>query len=57
MNKWHIHSIDFVLAFTQAPIKIDIFMRLPKVLHDFSIRDIPIFKDHFSKAYKDDGRT
>ena len=26
VNQWHIHSIDFVLAFPQADIKTDIFM-------------------------------
>jgi hypothetical protein len=36
-NDWYMQSIDFVLAFPQAPIKTDIFMRPPKVPHDFII--------------------
>ena len=31
LTDWHMESIDFVLAFPQAPIKTDIYMRPPKV--------------------------
>jgi len=27
---WHMHSIDFILAYPQADVKVDIFMRPPK---------------------------
>ena len=27
---WHIRSIDFIMAYTQADVKTDIFMQLPK---------------------------
>jgi hypothetical protein len=52
VNNWHMQSIDFVLAFPQAPIKTDIFMRPPKVPHDFIIPDLPSFADRFTNAYK-----
>ena len=51
-NNWHMRSIDFVLAFPQAPIKTDIFMKPPKVPSDFSIPDLPAFSDRFLKVYK-----
>ena len=41
INDWHVRSIDFVLAYPQAPIKTDIFMRPPKVPPDFNIPDLP----------------
>jgi hypothetical protein len=41
LNNWHIRSIDFVLAYPQAPIKTDIFMTPPKVPPDFVIADLP----------------
>ena len=59
-------SIDFVLAFPQAPIKTDIYMRPPKVPSGFSIPDLPTFYDHFLNVYnllknlyslKDAGKT
>lgn len=52
VNQWHIHSIDFVLAFPQADVKTDIFMRPPRVPPDFSIPDLPSFTDRFTKVYK-----
>jgi hypothetical protein len=52
VNNWYMQSIDFVLAFPQAPIKTDIFMRPPKVPHDFIIPDLPSFADRFTNAYK-----
>ena len=66
VNDWHIHSIDFVLAFPQANIKADIYMRPPHVPPDFIIPDLPTYYDKVSKVYtliknlyglKDAGRT
>ena len=52
INNWHIHSIDFVMAFPQADIKTDIFMRPPTVPPDFIIPDLPSFVDRISNVYK-----
>ena len=52
INKWHIRSIDFVMAFPQADVQTDIFMKPPTVPHDFKIPDLPLFSDRFTKAYK-----
>ena len=41
LNDWHMESIDFVLAFPQAPIKTNIYMKPPKVLSGFSIPELP----------------
>ena len=66
LNDWHMESIDFVLAFLQAPIKTDIYMRPLKVPSGFSIPDLPTFSDRFLNVYKllknlyglkDDGKT
>ena len=35
INDWHMQSIDFILAFSQAPVKTDIYMKTPKVPKDF----------------------
>ena len=45
-------SIDFVLAFPQAPVKTDIYMKPPKVPSDFIIQDLPAPTDRFNKVYK-----
>lgn len=45
-------SIDFVLAYPQAPIKTDIYMKPPKGPSDFSIPDLPTFSDCFLNVYK-----
>jgi hypothetical protein len=45
-------SINFVLAFPQAPIKTDIYMKPPKVPQKFDIPDLPSFSDRFTKVYK-----
>ncbi|CAJ1941720.1 unnamed protein product [Cylindrotheca closterium] len=37
INNWHMESIDFVLAYPQAPIKTDIFMQPPRVPPKFAI--------------------
>jgi hypothetical protein len=37
INNWHIKSIDFVLAYPQAPVKTDIYMLPPRVPPDFII--------------------
>ena len=66
VNDWHIRSIDFVLAYPQAEIKTDIYMRPPRVPPDFNIPDLPLPTDRLTKAYqllknlyglKDAGRT
>ena len=45
-------SIDFVLAFPQAPVKTDIYMQPPKVPYDFTIPDLPSKHDRVTKVYK-----
>jgi hypothetical protein len=52
LNNWHMQSIDFVLAFPQAPVKNDIYMKPPKVPPDFLIPDLPNFADRFLNVYK-----
>ena len=52
INNWYMESIDFVLAFPQAPIKTDIYMKPPKVPPDFRIPDLPNFVDRFLNVYK-----
>ena len=52
VNNWHIHSIDFVMAFPQADIKTDIYMQPPRVPSNFTIPDLPLPNDRFSKVYK-----
>jgi len=52
LSKWHMESIDFVLVFSQGPVKTDIYMRPPKVPSDFTIPDLPNFTDRFNKLYQ-----
>ena len=52
LNNLHMESINFVLAFPQAPIKTNIYMRPPKVPLGFSIPDLPAFSDRFVRVYK-----
>jgi hypothetical protein len=52
LNNWHMRSIDFILAFSQAPIKTDIYMKPPKVPPGFIIPDLPSFTDRFTNVYK-----
>jgi hypothetical protein len=52
VNGWHMQSIDFVLAFPQAPIKTDIYMKPPRVPPNFEIPDLPSFTDRFTHVYK-----
>ena len=52
INEWHMQSIDFVLAFPQAPVKTDIYMKPPQVPRDFNILDLPSYTDRFTKVYK-----
>ena len=47
IDNWHMQYIDFVLAFAQAPIKTDIYMKPPKVPKEFEILDLPKFTDRF----------
>jgi len=30
LKKWHTHQLDFILAYTQANIKTDLYMEVPK---------------------------
>ena len=66
VNDWHIRSIDFVMAFPQADIKTDIYMKPPTVPAGFHIPDLPQPLDRFKYVYtliknpyglKDAGRT
>jgi len=52
INNWHMQSVDFILAFPQAPVKTDIFMKPPKVPPDFIISDLPKYADRFLNVYK-----
>jgi len=52
INNWHMQSIDFVLAFPQAPVKTDIYLKPPRVPPGFQIPDLPKPADKFIKAYK-----
>jgi hypothetical protein len=52
INDWHMQSIDFVLAFPQAPVKTDIYLKPPKVPGRFQIPDLPSISDRFLKVYK-----
>ena len=52
LNDWHMESINFVLAFPQAPIKTDIYMRPPNIPSGFFIPDLPAFSDRFLSVYK-----
>jgi hypothetical protein len=52
VNNWHMESIDFVLAYPQAPIKTDIFLQPPKVPAGFCVPDLPSITDRFTKVYK-----
>ena len=47
INDWHMQSINFMLAFLQAPVKTDIYMKLPLVPKDFELPDLPKFTDRF----------
>ena len=49
---WHMESIDFVLAFLQAPVATETYMWPPKVPPSFTISDLPAPSDHFTKVYK-----
>jgi hypothetical protein len=52
LNDWHMQSIDFVLAFPQAPVKTDIYMKPPTVPDKFLIPDLPSLSDRASNVYK-----
>ena len=52
VNYWYIHSIDFVLAFSQANITTDTYIRPLQVPPDFIIPDLPTHYDRVSKVYK-----
>mmetsp|Transcript_41992 Transcript_41992/g.101184 ORF Transcript_41992/g.101184 Transcript_41992/m.101184 type:complete len:1373 (+) Transcript_41992:2978-7096(+) len=52
INDWHMESIDFVLAYPQAPIKTDIFMKPPEVPPKFVIPDMPRRQDRHLSRYK-----
>eukprot|EP00980_Cylindrotheca_fusiformis_P020590 scaffold7642_cov88-Cylindrotheca_fusiformis.AAC.1 len=52
LNDWHMQSIDFVLAYPQAPVKTDIYMKPPRTPPGFVIPDLPSPLDRVSKVYK-----
>ena len=52
LNNWYMESIDFVLAYPQAPLRTDIYMQPPKVPPGFTIPDLPHLTDRFQKVYK-----
>ena len=52
VNNWHIHSINFFLAFPQADIKTDIYIKSPTVPYEFTIPDLPSPSDRLFKCYK-----
>ena len=52
INNWHMQSIDFVLAFPQAPVKTDIYLTPPRVPPNFTIADLPKKQDRHLNAYK-----
>ena len=52
LNNWHMESINFVLAFPQAPIKTYIYMIPTKVPSGLSIPYLPAFSDRFIIVYK-----
>jgi Reverse transcriptase (RNA-dependent DNA polymerase) len=52
INDWHMRSIDFVLAYPQAPVKTDIYMFPPKVPPSFVIPDLPTAADRANNVYK-----
>ena len=52
LNDWHMQSIDFVLAFPQAPVKTDIYTKPPKIPKDFEIPNLPDFTKRLIYVYK-----
>lgn len=52
INNWHIRSVDFVLAYPQAKLNTDIYMKPPRVPHNFLIPDLPTLSDRFTKVYQ-----
>lgn len=52
INEWHMRSIDFVLAYPQAPVKTDIYMKPPTVPPGFVIPDLPSPADRSNFVYK-----
>ena len=51
IKNWHIRSINFIMAYPQAPINTDIFTKTHKVPSNFCIPDVPSFTDRFTKVY------
>src|SRR5687767_8034477 len=51
IHNWHMHLIDFIMAFRQVPIKIEIFMQQPNVLPNFAIPNLPLLSDQLTEAY------
>ena len=52
INYWHMQYIDFVLAFLQATVKTDIYMKPPKVPKKFEITDLLNFTDRLIFGYE-----
>jgi Reverse transcriptase (RNA-dependent DNA polymerase) len=52
INGWYMQSIDFVLAYPQAAIKTDIYMKPPTVPPGFIIPDLPTHEKRTNSVYK-----
>jgi Reverse transcriptase (RNA-dependent DNA polymerase) len=52
INGWYMQSIDFVLAYPQAAIKTDIYMKPPTVPPGFIIPDLPTYEKRTTNVYK-----
>jgi hypothetical protein len=52
INGWPMQLIDFVLAYPQAEIKTDIYMKPPTVPPGFIIPDLPTYEKRTTSTYK-----
>ena len=52
VHGWHMESIDFVLAYPQAPCQSDVFLKPPKVPAGFEIPDLPDPRMRSTHVYK-----
>ena len=52
MTIWHIKLVDFVQAFSQAPVKIDAIIRPPRVPHNFLITNWQKITGRFKYIYQ-----
>ena len=51
INFLHMRSVDFIMAYPQIDVNTDVYLRSLRVLHDFTIPDLPSFGDSFTKVY------